>query len=308
MTERFAKLPLAIMRDDRLTPLAKIVYAALGDFQGGNSDAWPSVRTLAPASGATVSGVLKATAQLERLGLVEVHRPGRGKGNHYVIKSAPQNRAPCDMKRSTECNASAPQNRSPVLYGVERKRSTKQSITRQTNEPDQLTRPSMGAHMPDDPMGHAVDGVRVGLFDDAGETPANHETRKMKHPNHSEDAASIYEAYPRKVSRPDAIRAITKALERIAARPGQTDAVGWLLGRVHAYAAAVADWATSERKFVPYPASWFNGERYDDDQAEWKRGGDSTSRATQAPPVTSDRANARAREYSQPAKPLPVIG
>lgn len=76
--------------------------------------------------------------------------------------------------------------------------------------------------------------------------------------------AEIYAAYPRRVGKQDALRAIAKQLA------GGTKAE-YLLERVQAYAAAVAAWPASERGFVPYPATWFNAGRQDDDPAQWVR-------------------------------------
>lgn len=93
-------------------------------------------------------------------------------------------------------------------------------------------------------------------------------------------ANDIYKAYPRKVGKAAAIKAINKALHFISGGvaevpdridPHKTPA-DWLLDRVETYATAVAKWPKEERKFVPHPATWFNQGRYDDDPAEWQRG------------------------------------
>ncbi len=84
-------------------------------------------------------------------------------------------------------------------------------------------------------------------------------------------AEKVYEAYPRKESRQDALRAINKALSRC--QPGK------LLALTEAFAAAVSHWPEDDRKFVPYPATWFNGERYEEDPATWQRNGDCKGRA-----------------------------
>jgi hypothetical protein len=74
----------------------------------------------------------------------------------------------------------------------------------------------------------------------------------------------IYSAYPRRTKRPDALRAIEKAL----LDSDMTAEV--LLGITQAYAKATDQWPSDQRKFIPYPASWFNGERYRDDPKEWQ--------------------------------------
>lgn len=76
-------------------------------------------------------------------------------------------------------------------------------------------------------------------------------------------AEAIYEEYPRKEARQDALRAIGKA---IAKHPPAR-----LLALTRAFAAAVGRWPPEDRRFVPHPATWFNGARFDDDPATWER-------------------------------------
>lgn len=71
-------------------------------------------------------------------------------------------------------------------------------------------------------------------------------------------ALDIYDAYPRKLDRKDALVAIGKALKKIDSTK--------LLELTKQYAAARQG---QDDQFTPYPASWFNGERYNDDPAMW---------------------------------------
>jgi hypothetical protein len=71
----------------------------------------------------------------------------------------------------------------------------------------------------------------------------------------------IYQAYPRKKAPRDAKKAIAAALKRIAP---QRDAK-WLLIRVRRYAETVSE---QNPKYIPFPATWFNGDRFDDEGAE----------------------------------------
>lgn len=71
-----------------------------------------------------------------------------------------------------------------------------------------------------------------------------------------EQAAKIYELYPRKAARPDAIKAIKKALKGV----GYTD----LYAKTSKYATAVKE-SQKELSYIPYPATWFNREEYNDD-------------------------------------------
>ena len=68
----------------------------------------------------------------------------------------------------------------------------------------------------------------------------------------------IYEAYPRKVGRGAAMKAILKALKAVPYEE--------LLEAVREYARAREG---QEREYTPYPATWFNQERWADDREEW---------------------------------------
>ena len=72
-------------------------------------------------------------------------------------------------------------------------------------------------------------------------------------------AMQIYDAYPRKLARGDALKAIEKALKKME--------FAKLLAVTQAYAAAMQG---EDFKFVPYPANWYNAEHYFDDPAMWK--------------------------------------
>jgi hypothetical protein len=80
-----------------------------------------------------------------------------------------------------------------------------------------------------------------------------------KKPSSDELAESIYQEYPRKVGKSSALTAIKKSLK--------THASEFLLERVKAYASAIG-W--KDRQFIPHPATWFNGGRFNDDPAEWE--------------------------------------
>lgn len=72
------------------------------------------------------------------------------------------------------------------------------------------------------------------------------------------NAISIYTAYPRKVGRGKAIPAIRRALKKIEHTK--------LLAAVKVYAESVASkLGTDEERFIPHPATWFNGEHWLDE-------------------------------------------
>jgi len=71
-------------------------------------------------------------------------------------------------------------------------------------------------------------------------------------------ATEVYQAYPRKVGRPGALRSIAKAIRNIG--------FDSLLAKTKQFAQARAG---ADPTFTPNPATWFNQERYADDPATW---------------------------------------
>lgn len=88
------------------------------------------------------------------------------------------------------------------------------------------------------------------------ETNAKTQEKPQAKSELDEQAAKIYELYPRKAARPDAIKAIKKALKV----EGYTD----LYAKTQKYATAVKE-SQKELSYIPYPATWFNREEYNDD-------------------------------------------
>ena len=82
--------------------------------------------------------------------------------------------------------------------------------------------------------------------------------------------AEIRNAYPRKVGKDAAMKAIARACQK-------TDAE-WILARTQRYAQCVSKWprqyrfTESGRDLVPHPATWFNRGSYADDPHEWEMG------------------------------------
>ena len=76
--------------------------------------------------------------------------------------------------------------------------------------------------------------------------------------NIEEQAVALYRAYPRKVAKGAAIKAIKRALRK--------EDFEVLMEAVTAYADAREG---QDRQYTPYPATWFNQERWEDDREEW---------------------------------------
>jgi uncharacterized protein YdaU (DUF1376 family) len=90
-------------------------------------------------------------------------------------------------------------------------------------------------------------------------TPTPTTKKNNTHLQSGEDLAAeeIYQAYPRKVAKAEALRAIKKAMK--------DSPVTDLLEITKLFAAS----QTPGSPFTPYPASWFNGRRYEDDPSAW---------------------------------------
>lgn len=121
---------------------------------------------------------------------------------------------------------------------------------------------------------------------DALKNAPNKERKKStKKDSASPEVVNIYEAYPRKVGRPAALRAITKALKTT---PAET-----LLNHTKMFASTVNG---SDPQFIPHPRTWFNQERYNDDPSTWKRHAHKTTPGPSV--INASNSNAdRASDY-----------
>lgn len=91
--------------------------------------------------------------------------------------------------------------------------------------------------------------------------PKVRRVRKGKRITESEsEADQIYQAYPLKKGKPDALRAIVGAMNR-------GNDFDLLLSKTKAYSAARG----GDLSFVPNPSTWFNQDRFKDDPETWVR-------------------------------------
>jgi hypothetical protein len=89
------------------------------------------------------------------------------------------------------------------------------------------------------------------------------------------DPESVYLAYPRHCARYAGMKAISKAIGFIARSRNKTpqEAAMFLEERTARYAQSpyvrerIGD--REKRQFIPHPATWFNAQRYDDDDVDW---------------------------------------
>jgi len=83
--ERFAKLPLCVLSDRRLTAIARLVYAGLASY-GNCQSIHPNLETLSDRCGLSVRSVQRGVQELGGTGYVATQPGGgRGRSNRYVL-------------------------------------------------------------------------------------------------------------------------------------------------------------------------------------------------------------------------------
>lgn len=96
---------------------------------------------------------------------------------------------------------------------------------------------------------------------------------KLDKSEHDDQAEQVYEAYPRKVSKPKALAAIRNAIKQFK--------FDFVLQKTVDYAKVRQG---QNPGFTPHPASWFNAHRFNDDPSTWK---DSDSSQPTKPSLTN---------------------
>ena len=91
------------------------------------------------------------------------------------------------------------------------------------------------------------------------EQVASLETEKSRDREEIEWCEKIYFEYPRKVAKPEAIKAIRRRVREVGGVV--------LFAKTKAFASVRPD---KNDRFTPHPATWFNQERYNDDPETWK--------------------------------------
>jgi len=93
---------------------------------------------------------------------------------------------------------------------------------------------------------------------------------------YTSDFDTWWSTYPRKVGKAKAFESWKKAIKAMG---GGTDATTRLLETTQRFAGSEAGQAG---QYTPYPSTWLNGARYEDDPAEWnRRNGDGAGRPEQ---------------------------
>ena len=107
--------------------------------------------------------------------------------------------------------------------------------------------------------------------DDAASIDVSAQPKRPRGTLLAEKYEEIYREYPRHVGKQAALKAIGRVVSLTAKTPDKrTERAEYLLARVREYAASEYV-RTCPPEFIPHPATWFNGGRYEDDRDEWAR-------------------------------------
>jgi hypothetical protein len=254
-----------------------IVLERYADVENGKT--YPSHGTIAEKVGMSIRSVQRAIDDLIAGGLLEkIHRSSPGKVPEYRVVMPPKTHDTHDTQ-GVACSHDTHD-----TQGVACSHDTHdtQGVACSTDDKNEHTTKN---GVTGDKNGHNTRHPHVASN---GRTEERYIER--------ENISLIYSAYPRKLGKAAASKAIIKALAEIAHRlDGPEDPVEWLLERVRRFADSPAG---KKGKYTPHPATWFNAGRFDDDPNEW------LDRPVNGEHLSAASAKA-AREYDESDLPLP---
>jgi len=212
----------AVWANSKSTGSARLVLLAIADFADDSGRAYPSVNTLAKKAAISERTAQYSIRELITLGELTVGENDGPRGCNVYRVQCLQGAENAGVQDGTQGGAKRD------MQGCKMEHRGVQTIAPEPSENHQRTinEPSLFEIPPD----------------------ANAVTPEQ-----------IYEAYPRKVARLDAIKAITKAIK--------THGGSKVLAATQSYALAVAG---KEKQFIPHGATWFNGKRYEEDPETWQ--------------------------------------
>ena len=245
-----------------LDPTALLVLLRLAHQADDNGTCWPSVNHLAERLGLARRTVQKALRRLEKVPVIKTIRGGRSADGNNRRSNFYLLNLPAAVQSSAKYPTGSdvrPESELDALDTVSQVRAQGESYAQES------------------------------IIEQAIETTIEHDPTAS---SNSVTPSDIYEAYPRHVAKQAALKAIKKAHQSGKSLP-------WLLERVREYAEAVQKWPLKDHEYVPHPATWFNGGRYEDDPKEWIRGheinGGTAPEITAWPPYDSSKPNATTR-------------
>ncbi len=253
----------AVRKIEDIKGPARAVLMVLADRADDTGQAWPSWKTLEKESGFKRTAIYGALVSLKSAGLIQWHQRKTDAGdftsNMYLLTLGGS--SPDERGSSGDERGSSPD---------------EPQVVRQTN----------GGSSGDEPKASYEAPSEAPLFRD-DDFPKARKTSSKKRDQETM-AETIYQEYPRKESKKDGIKAILNTMKK--------HDPAYLLEKTKAYASAIG-W--KEKNFIPYPATWFNKERFNDNPEAWE---ESKPTASKPAPVPEGAAVIGGRTYT-PSKP-----
>lgn len=216
--------------------------------------AWPSYERMTAICGLGKSTVRRCLEELEgRKMIAKAGKPFGGSCRYRVLPIVP----PQGQMQDSNSSTTDPIEAAPIV------------------PPQNCNSPSDGTSIVP-PQGHEGSPKKVLQLRESKDIPQIESSELVLDATPGVDKAAsaeaIYQAYPRKVSKKDGIAEILKAMKRHPAAV--------LLERTQTYANSIR-W--QETRFIPHPATWFKGERFNDDPKEWEKPVEPATRNAKTP-------------------------
>lgn len=82
----FTQIPNCVLNNKSVSLSAKVIYAKLLSYAWNNQSVYPGQETMAIEIGAGKRTVIRAVAELQKVGYLEVRRRGQGLTNVYILR------------------------------------------------------------------------------------------------------------------------------------------------------------------------------------------------------------------------------
>ena len=283
----YGMIPKIPMRDTRLSPEAKAIYAYLCAFAGNEGAAYPSAELMCKELGmSTQHRFFKHRKQLEELGYISVQRPRLANGRLgqavYVINEDPEHmekphaenqhvdkphvenqhmeKPHVENQHVDKPHVEKPNVENPHDYI--NNRYTNNSLTSNSQISNSLTNTP---HTPQGGQNAQVEEVQPVKAKASRKTkpPLARNEKGYAIPTaefRPDDFEQWYAAYPRHDARDAAIPAWQKAIEenRLPALSVLLETISWQI--------PANDWFAWNKKHIPLPASYLNASRWQDEK------------------------------------------
>jgi hypothetical protein len=144
-----------------------------------------------------------------------------------------------------------------------------------------VTAPRLREWMVNNARASLAENAKQGCTKAPNKVGGKRQTATNKSTETTTQILAVYDAYPKKVGKPVALRSIAKAVKKFGFEE--------LLAKTQKYAEAVKG---TDPQFIPNPATWFNQERFNDDPTTWKRAADKRTDRSSVTNARNSNANA----------------